>query len=334
MTRRLFPRPCSTLSLAIVITLITGTAANAAATGRTHVAGRTQLAGRLALAAAQQSGPQVTCVAASSKHDRLAVRMAHDIDAKLANRISTVGFKEIDSRTGVTCTYHPTTHFYAASVIKATILAALLRTAQEQKRRLTARERRLAWLMITQSDNDAATALWNQLGHRRMQHLLNLAKMTQTKLADAWGLSLLTAHDEILLLSLLSSPNRILNLKSRLYAQSLMSHVISSQRWGVPAGAPTSVKVGVKNGWLPYPVSNDWEINSIGFFRSAKPFRDYEIVMLTHNNPTMPYGIATIEGVAKAIHRDLNPSTTSVINPLESNPSWGIPDETIPVRQG
>jgi hypothetical protein len=314
---RLFSRPCSTLSLAIVLTLIGGTAANAA------------VAGRLASAAAQASA-QVSCVSKSPDNDRLAVRMARDINAKLAGRISTVGLKEIDNRTGITCTYHPTTHFYAASVIKATILAALLRTAQEEKRRLTSRERRLAWLMITQSNNDAATALWNQEGPTRMQHLLNLAKMTQTKLAHAWGLSLLTAHDEILLLSLLSSPNRILSLRSRLYAQYLMSHVISSQRWGVPAGAPTGVLVGVKNGWLPYPASNNWEINSIGFFRDTKPFRDYEIVVLTHNNPTMSYGINTIAGAARVIHRDLNPSATSVIPLSARNPSWGYPRQADP----
>jgi hypothetical protein len=336
MTRRLFPRPSAALSLAIVLTLITGTVANAAVAGRTHIAGRTHfagrthIAGRLASAAAQRSDPRVTCVAKTHAYDKLAVKMAHDIDIKLAGRISTIGFKEIDSRTGVTCRYHATTHFYAASVIKATILAALLRMAQEHKRWLTARERRLAWLMITQSNNDAATDLWNEVGPSRMQHLLNLAKMTQTKLAHAWGLSLLTAHDEILLLSLLSSPNKILSPRSRVYAQSLMADVISSQRWGVPAGAPTSVRVGVKNGWLPYPVSNNWVINSIGFFRHTKPFRDYEIVMLTHNNPTMAYGIVTIERAARAIHADLNPGATSVIPPSVPNPSWGIPDEPIP----
>ena len=324
MIRRLFPRQCATLSLGIVLALAVGTSASAATAGRERVAS----------GAAQRTALRVICVAQSPKNDQLAVKMAHDIDAKLTGRVSTVGLKEIDNKTGITCTYHQAWHFYAASAIKATILAALLRTAQEQGRHLTARERTLAWLMITQSDNDAATALWNQEGPRRMQHILNLAKMTQTKLAFAWGLSLLTAHDEILLLTLLSRPNRILSLNSRVYAQYLMSHVISSQRWGVPAGAPTSVKVGVKNGWLPYPVSDNWEINSIGFFRSTKPFRDYEIAMLTHANPTMAYGINTIEGCARAIHSDLNPGAQSVIPPSVPNPSWGIPDEPIPVSQG
>jgi hypothetical protein len=256
--------------------------------------------------------------------------MARDIDAKLSGRVSTAGLKEIDSKTGVTCIYHPTWHFYAASVIKATILGALLRTAQEQRRRLTASERRLAWLMITQSDNGAATALWDEVGHRRMQHFLDLAKMEQTVLAYAWGLSLLTAHDEILLLSLLSGPNRILSQRSRVYAQYLMSHVISSQRWGVPAGAPASVKIHLKNGWLPYPVSTDWEMNSIGFFTSRQPSRVYEIAMLTHANPSMGYGIATIEGAARVIHRDLDPGYRSVITPSAPGPSWGLPAEPVP----
>ncbi len=56
--------------------------------------------------------------------------------------------------------------------------------------------------------------------------------------------------------------------------------------------------------------------------------------MLTHANPTMAYGIITIEGAARAIHSDLNPGAQSVIPPSVPNPSWGIPDEPIPVSQG
>jgi hypothetical protein len=112
-----------------------------------------------------------------------------------------------------------------------------------------------------------------------------------------------------------------------------MSHVISSQRWGVPAGAPASVKVHVKNGWLPYPVSSNWEINSIGFFVSRKPYRNYEIAMLTHANSSMAYGIDTIEDAAQPIHRDLNPGSQSAIPESMPNPRWGVPDERIPNHQ-
>ena len=268
MTGRWAPRSAAMLSAGILLAMIVSTPA--------------------AAAQARRATPHVTCVASRHAYAKLARRMARDIDARLAGRASTVGLKEVDSKTGVTCAYHPTWHFYAASAIKATILGALLRMAQEQHRHLTPTERSTAWLMITQSNNDAATDLWNEVGMRRMHHFLTLAKMKQTELATAWGVSLLTAHDEILLLSLLSGPNRILSESSRVYAQYLMAHVTASQRWGVPTGAPASVKVHVKNGWLPIPVASDWEINSIGFFTSRHPARDYEIAVLTHANPSMP----------------------------------------------
>ncbi len=269
----------------------------------------------------------VQCVTAAHAYDTLAARMARDIASRLTGRASSVGLAETDSRTGITCTYHASRHFYAASTIKVTILAALLRMAQEQHRQLTATEKSLAWRMITESDNNAATALWNEVGMTRMQHFLNLAKMSQTRLAYAWGLTQETAHDEMLLLNVLSTTNKILNKASRVYERYLMAHVVASQRWGVPAGAPRGMQVCVKNGWLPYPGST-WEINSLGIFHSRT--RTYTMSVLTYNNPSMAYGIYTIEHVAEVMHHDLNPGVTSVIPYSRPNPTWGIPDEPIP----
>lgn len=73
-------------------------------------------------------------------------------------------------------------HFLSASVVKATILAALLRKVQAQHRGLTSREKNLAWLMITQSDNAAASDLWDDVGRYRLQRFLDLAAMTHTVL--------------------------------------------------------------------------------------------------------------------------------------------------------
>lgn len=270
------------------------------------------------------------CVASRHSYDALARKMAADIDRRLSGRISSVGLYETDSRTGITCQYHPARHFYAASVIKVTILSALLRKTQEQHRALTATERQLAWLMITRSDNGAATALWNDVGHRAMQHFLNLAAMRQTELASAWGLSLITAHDEDLLLRLLASPNPVLSKASRVYARYLMANVIPGQRWGVPAGAPRTLRVHVKNGWLPF--GGSWEINSIGIF--ANLTRAYEIVILTYGNPSMTYGINTIENAAVVIHRDLNPGVSAVIPRSKPGSYWGTPDENISQERG
>jgi hypothetical protein len=114
---------------------------------------------------------------------------------------------------------------------------------------------------------------------------------------------------------------------SRAYALGLMAQVISSQQWGVPAGAPRSVTVHVKNGWLPR-ATHGWRINSIGSFTWSKGW--YSVVVLSMDNPTMSYGITTVEAIARVIHRDLNPTVKTVIPLSAPNPAWGTPDELIP----
>ena len=60
----------------------------------------------------------------------------------------------------------------------------------------------------------------------------------------------------------------------------------------------------VKNGWVPRP-THGWRIHSIGSFTGSGG--GYSIVVLTQDNPTMDYGVTTIERIARVIHRDLNP---------------------------
>ena len=55
--------------------------------------------------------------------------------------------------------------------------------------------------------------------------------------------------------------------------------------------------------------------------------QDYMIVMLTMDNPTMAYGIDTIQGAAEVINRDLNPDADDLVPPASRGPSWGTPDE-------
>ena len=55
----------------------------------------------------------------------------------------------------------------------------------------------------------------------------------------------------------------------------------------------------------------------------------YSIVVLSMDNPTMSYGITTVEAIARVIHRDLNPTVKTVIAP-SAEPGMGTPDELIP----
>ena len=265
----------------------------------------------------------------SPAHPSLARTLDRDIDRAVRGRISAVAIGVDAPGQRVQCWLDSSAHFDSASVVKVTILSALLRKTQQQHRYLTRTEAALATEMITESDNDAASDLWDDVGRYYLQHFLNLAHMTRTHLGPGpyWGLTRITAYNEVLLLRLLRSRNSVLDTSSRDYALGLMARVIPAQRWGVPAGAPTRLTVHVKNGWLPLSPYG-WRINSIGVFTGRGG--GYSIVVLTQDNPTMTYGIDTIEAVARVINRDLNPAAKSRVPSSVPAASRDTPDESVP----
>src|SRR5215472_15107066 len=236
-------------------------------------------------AAATTTVGRVSCTSAS--HPALVARLASDIWAARRGRSDSVALMVEDPILGVSCSLSGAARFDSASAVKVTILGALLRKALDQHRYLTASEASLARAMITESSNHAASVLWAELGHAYIQHFLNLAGMSQTILGPGgyWGLTQITARDQTRLLRLLLVSNTVLSPNSRGYALSLMAQVISSQRWGVPAGAPAGVGVHVKNGWLPR-ATHGWRIHSIGAFTSSRGW--YTIVVLTQDNQVAP----------------------------------------------
>ncbi|QFZ76221.1 hypothetical protein GFH48_25790 [Streptomyces fagopyri] len=256
--------------------------------------------------ASAAAAPQVSCTSAKAG---LAAKLQTDITAALRNRAGTVAVGLYDRTTKTTCTLRATSAYDSASVVKVTVLATLLWDAKKHNRYLTAREQTLTTAMITKSDNAATTTLWNQLGMTKVKGFLAAAGMTETKPGTNgyWGLTQITVRDEQKLLGLLTAKNSVLSDNSRAYELKLMGKVISSQRWGTPAGAPSSVAVHVKNGWLSRS-THGWRVHSVGTFNGAG--HDYMITVLTHGNSTMSYGVSTIQGVAKAIHKDLVPATS------------------------
>ncbi len=319
-------RVSAAATAAVLCAGVTGAAA-LSATAR----GAPALAGSSASRRPEAGSAAVSCDSAA--HPRLAARMARGIRTALSGRSSTVALRVFDKSEDLNCYLNPAMHFDSASVVKVIILGTLLREAETQHRSLTASEAHLARLMITQSDNSAASALWAHVGRGRLEYFLGRAGLKQTQLGPGgyWGLTQVTAHDELLLLQLLQYPNTVLDGPSRSYALTLMAQVIPSQRWGVPAGAPADLTVHVKNGWLPL-ATHGWRIHSIGCFTGHH--RGYSIVVLTEDNPTMAYGIATIQGAAEVIHRQLNPAGTAFLPPPAPAPSWGRPDEQIPASLG
>ncbi|GHA47030.1 hypothetical protein GCM10010372_53630 [Streptomyces tauricus] len=261
--------------------------------------------------AAAATTPQVTC---TSSKPALAVKLQKDITAALASRRGTVAVGLRDRTTDTTCTLRPTKAYDSASIVKVTVLATLLWDAKKHNRYLTQRESDLSTAMITKSDNAATTKLWNQLGVTKVKGFLAAAGMTQTKPGanGYWGLTQITVQDEQKLLALLTAKNTVLSDNSRAYTLKLMNKVVSSQRWGTPAGAPAAVSVHVKNGWLSRS-THGWRVHSVGTFKGGG--HDYTISVLTHDNSTMNYGVTTIQAVARAIHKDLVPTATQRYTP-------------------
>ncbi|MEV0177185.1 serine hydrolase [Streptomyces sp. NPDC050803] len=251
--------------------------------------------------AAAATTPTVSCTSAKAG---LADKLKKDITAALSTRSGTVAVGLYDRTTGTTCTLRPSKAYDSASVVKVTVLATLLWDAQKTGRALTSREKSLATAMITKSDNASTTELWKQLGVTKVKGFLTAAGMTQTVPGanGYWGLTQITVTDEQKLMKLLTAHNAVLTDSSRWYIRKLMGDVISSQRWGTPYGAPSDVIVHVKNGWLQR-ATYGWRVHSVGTFKGGG--HDYMITVLTHGNSTMSYGITTIQGVAKVIHRDL-----------------------------
>jgi beta-lactamase class A len=153
--------------------------------------------------------------------------------------------------------------------------------------------------MIRVSDNNAASALLaNVGGARAVESYLRRIGISQTHINPYhWGLSTTTAQDMARLMAKLGTCS-VLVPRMCDYALSMMRSVVSSQRWGISAGVPAGSSVAIKNGW--YPASSGWGINSIGFVTNGR--KRYAIAIYTSNDPSMGYGIQTIQQIASRIY--------------------------------
>lgn len=155
-----------------------------------------------------------------------------------------------------------------ASIVKVDILAALLLRAQQAGTHLTASQRSLATVMIEQSDNDAADALWDAIGGgsglAAANARLGLSHTTPGS-GELWGLTQTTPADQLTLLrAVFVEEGSPLSSASRAYITGLMGAVTGAQTWGVSAADSDASGFALKNGWLQRSQTGLWDINSIG----------------------------------------------------------------------
>ena len=234
----------------------------------------------------------------------------------LSARTGTVLAAVYDLRTGQTWSLGTGPPQAEASVVKLDVLETLLAERGAGSAGLVASDRSLATQMIEDSDNDAATSLWYEVGGPDKIRAFNAAAgLTQTSPSSCvvcpgfawpgWGLTTTVPADQIALLRELVEPSPVLTPADRSYALSLMENVTPSQRWGVSGGVPAGVTVALKNGWLPLDSSDtNWQINSVGWISGRG--RDYLMAVLTTGNPTEQYGVSTIDGLGALVWRGMS----------------------------
>jgi beta-lactamase class A len=230
--------------------------------------------------------------------------------AFLSARKGSISMAVRDLVTGQEWLYNPGARDQTASIMKVDILETLLRQSEVANTPLDDDTADTVQGMIENSDNDEATALWNQVGGSSAIAAYNAsAGLTATDLNTQgyWGESTTSAADQIRLLDELVAPAGLLNKASQSYQLGLMENIEADQDWGVSAGVPSGVSVALKNGWVPLTSNTDWEVNSIGRVRGDG--RYYLIAVLTAHDPGQDYGIDTIQGISPQVWSDLREPT-------------------------
>jgi beta-lactamase class A len=204
----------------------------------------------------------------------------------LATRAGRTAFACVDS-TGALHGLRVHDRFHSASLVKAMLLTAYLERAEAEHRPLSEAEETLLDPMIRVSDNDAASAIFARVGEAGLQRLAHEAGMTDFATNAAWGYTEVSAADQARFFARLDA---LLPRRSAHFAHELLAGVTATQRWGIPAAAePLGWHVLFKGGWL------EGIVNQAARLEHGET--TLSIAVLSDENPSMGYGIETIEGV-------------------------------------
>jgi len=204
---------------------------------------------------------------------------------------------------GVAFAENADTQVPMASIVKVLVLLVALEQARQDHRPVSEEELALLWPMVTESDNDATSQLWERIGRGQAvsSYLRSVGVSGFTPdPGTSWGASFASARAMAAILGKLLN-GEILDEPSRALALRMLDAVVPEQRWGVSAGTDVASgdRVELKNGW--YPGEEGWRVNSVGIVRprAADP---YAIAIVTGSRVSWQEGIDTIEGIAEPLN--------------------------------
>ena len=225
----------------------------------------------------------------------------------VGGRRGVTSFAVVDSG-GAERGHNASVPFPSASVVKAMLLVGYLRGARD--RPLAAGERAVLGPMIKRSDNAAATRIFASQGPQGLRRVARAAGMRRFSVGPTWTSAIITARDQARLFARL---DRVLPGRHRDYGRGLLSSVVASQSWGIPAGAPPGWRAYLKGGWRP--TVRGRLVHQVARLEGGE--RTVVIAVLTDGNPSHGYGTTTIRQVA----RRLLAEPTEGGGPARSRPS-------------
>jgi hypothetical protein len=213
----------------------------------------------------------------------------------LSRRAGRTAFAVVDSEgrlSGVNL--HRT--FITGSVVKAMLLVAYLRRLDALgQRTIDPNSNSFLYPMINVSDNNAATRCWSIVGNGGLYGVARRAGMTEFSVTTDWGSAMISPADQAKFFFEMDSlvPREFVG-----YARYLLSTIAAYESWGIPAVArPRGYAVFFKGGWRGTGLGQ--LVHQIG--RLEGHHRKFAIAVMTDGDPSMQYGIDTIQGVTRSL---------------------------------
>ncbi|MFB9184466.1 serine hydrolase [Dactylosporangium sucinum] len=181
----------------------------------------------------------------------------------------TIGIVVRDRTTGqVWKAGNTTATTWTASTIKLAIAADLLERQRAGQLRLDQTDKANLDKALVNSDNDAATALWNRYDGagmlERFRSRFGMRSLAVVQGYDTFWRNLRCSADD--LQNLMTYVLEKLAPEDQAYLVATLRKVASNQRWGVWA-AGSALKPGNKDGWAQKPVNGRtvWVTHTVGF---------------------------------------------------------------------
>jgi hypothetical protein len=213
----------------------------------------------------------------------------------LSSRAGRTAFAVVDSE-GRMSGVHEHWTFVSASVVKAMLLVAYLRRLDARgQHHIDSFSNSFLYPMINVSDNSAATQTWSIVGDGGLYAVAHAAGMTDFSIVGIWANAQISAADQAKFFFEMDSliPKEFVG-----YARFLLSTIAGFESWGIPAIArPHGYNVFFKGGWRGTGLGQ--LVHQVG--RLEGHHLTFSMAVMTDGDPSMGYGISTIQGVTASL---------------------------------